>query len=234
MDPLHSLCSFCGKEFKEKKKFEAHIRICSDNRKLYCEICNKECVGRKKLWTHRVSHCMSSCKACSKSVPSNSLQFHKKQCSEFEVQVYKCEQCNFETNQKGSLKKHLTTHIQKEKPVNTCLLCNKTFAKKKYLKSHLKTHTTSKEETSKKEFKCILCAKSFANQQNLNRHTKSVHLRKKFENSCGFGIYEELEADKAKPKVTQHTCDKCEYSNIKASKVKRHMKTHDKEPFKKM
>ena len=227
------LCSHCGKDYEEKKTFEAHIRICSDTRKLHCKICDKEYVGRQKLYTHMASHRNSCCKLCGKSVPANSLQFHKKQCSEVEVNIFKCDQCNFETNQKGSLKKHKTTHIQKEKPVNTCLLCNKTFAKKKYLKSHLKTHTSTKEAPSKVEIKCILCTKSFANQQNLNRHMKSFHLHKKFQNSCGYGIYEDMQTKEVKPKVIQHSCDKCEYSNTRQNNLKRHMKTHDKEPLKK-
>ena len=55
-----------------------------------------------------------------------------------------------------------------------CLVCQKTFGKKKYLKQHLLTH-------NERKFQCSKCPKKFARKANRNHHEnhhEKIHLRR--------------------------------------------------------
>ena len=101
-------CSICSKTFASPKTFEKHIKICNDVRIFKCTQCDKEVIGYIKFQNHKDVHKATCCKNCGLQIPVNSRTIHKTQCSvSQEVKLFQCDQCNYETKQKGHLKRHI-------------------------------------------------------------------------------------------------------------------------------
>ena len=175
------MCSQCGSQFSTKKEYGSHITNCQDKRLFKCDTCEKEFIGKKKLFNHMRSHKTSNCKLCGETFQKNSEYFHQKQCEGTpEVTVFKCDQCPYITNQKVHLKRHYLTHLEKKRIKYSCVHCKKSFHLKKHLDQHVKTHSKPKAKLPE-HFNCILCGKQFRFKTNLNRHIKTDHVQTKFQ-----------------------------------------------------
>ena len=79
---------------------------------------------------------------------------------------FKCEKCNYLTNQKVNYEKHLKTEkhtmgkqkTRSDKKENKCNICNHTFSSQHTLKEHnLNIHTNKKEKEKEYKFYCKEC-----------------------------------------------------------------------------
>jgi KRAB domain-containing zinc finger protein len=86
-------------------------------------------------------------------------------------QNFKCDECNFSTKTKASLKLHKKRHSS-AKPFS-CEICGRKFKKKGHLQRHQSIHRTTKD------FECKTCGKMFKTRDCLRRHERNVHGKKK-------------------------------------------------------
>ena len=82
--------------------------------------------------------------------------------------ILNCEQCEYCTNHKGNLRKHLRVHSAQRPFECTHNGCNKRFKRKDHLSNHLLTHS------AEKTFKCSHkgCKQVFARKSSLQRHIR--------------------------------------------------------------
>ena len=107
------LCSLCGSTFSSEILLSRHMQRSHDSRIFNCETCNKELVGKMSLENHRKLHKTKNCKLCGEFFPYNSKVAHKSKCAKNkDLRLYTCEKCNFETNKKCNLGRHMSTHDQ--------------------------------------------------------------------------------------------------------------------------
>ena len=149
-------------------------------------------------------------------------------------QVYRCEDCNYETSVKSNYVKHLnTTHSEVPKKMRMCNKCGKAFKSRCGLKLHLQTH----EEDMQHE--CSFCDFKTPQKVNLVKHLAVKH--KKDEHG------EELKMNKACPlcpfkcvadymlkshMLRKHTakekmkyqCSQCDYASVEAAALKKHVR----------
>ena len=86
---------------------------------------------------------------------------------------FPCESCNKVFTLNGSLKRHIKSIHEENRPFK-CTACEKTFKLKNYLKRHF-----SSVHENKRPHKCTICKKTFKENNHLKRHFSSVHEMKK-------------------------------------------------------
>ncbi|GBP71352.1 Zinc finger protein 431 [Eumeta japonica] len=134
--------------------------------------------------------------------------------------LYKCEQCEYSTSHRGSLKTHVRTHTGAKpykcdqceysatqlgaKPYK-CDQCEYSATQLGTLKRHMRTHS------GKKLYICEQCKYSTSHRSNLKTHMRA-HTDAKQYSATQLG---------AKP----YKCDQCEYSATQLGTLKRHMRT---------
>jgi len=79
----------------------------------------------------------------------------------------KCKDCPMKFETKAMLKKHMKTHIKKNR-LWTCMLCSKTFTYNCNLIRHWKLHTGFT-----KQWDCLKCGGVFRRKYHLDRHSKT-------------------------------------------------------------
>ena len=88
----------------------------------------KKSLLEKKLRQHIESHKTTECQNCGIVITKNSTSSHKIKCLGISNKIaYECDQCQYKTEKKHSLKCHETTHIVKEKVLHPCTFCDKSF-----------------------------------------------------------------------------------------------------------
>ena len=120
------LCASCGKTFFRKAALQQHNYQVHKHETCACNECGKILTSKKKLANHLSSHEKIKCIGCDKTIPKNSKSSHD--CGE-QNETFKCDQCPYETKQKGHLLRHMKVHNKKEKE-KTFFDCNhfgKTF-----------------------------------------------------------------------------------------------------------
>lgn len=135
-----------------------------------CQTCSKEFTSLKSYERHtEVQHgeFLYTCETCSKAF-KNSYQFclHN-----YDVHTddgtYKCNHCEFTTQEKSQLKSHLNTH--KEDYKYRCKICDKGFTVYNWYVEHENIHTGARP------FECEVCTKCFAYNRYLVAHKRSMH-----------------------------------------------------------
>lgn len=128
-----------------------------------CEICNKTFVSLKMhIKTVHENVRTYSCPHCEKSFAKKSgLDRHVTTVHE-KLKNYPCPICEKAFGEKAQLTKHIATHANPANSMNQpekkfkCLECNRTFAKKEWLKRHGDT-----VHKRLRNFHCDLCDKAY-------------------------------------------------------------------------
>ena len=92
------LCITCGKNFQTQLQLTKHISTVHKLSKISCDECGKSMKNKKHLENHTASHRTVTCKKCKKEIAKNSRSSNS--CVE---KSFKCEECDFESNQKSNL-----------------------------------------------------------------------------------------------------------------------------------
>ena len=104
------MCEICSKTFANKCFLETHMALHRDEKKWKCKFCDRTFRWASGLKSHLIAA-------------------HNKGGN-----VFTCELCGKEFNDRGNFKKHAFTH-QEEKPFK-CQTCLKGFIRKDFLKKH--------------------------------------------------------------------------------------------------
>ena len=213
----HFSCDLCGKFFKSQNLLDSHVKIVhlkparNQTKKKACPDCGGQ-FGEKYLYKHR------------RSVHSE--------------QIVMCDQCDFQCNNRDSLRSH---QVRKHAPkVMACDQCEAVFSNFRSRKSHIR------DVHSAQQFYCEYCDHSTAVKASLDMHIKSRHTTTA-NFVCSFCPFETTDSDeirshrekehpmdekmkkatrvRTKRKVINYDCKVCGYKlNSKASRLC-HMKS---------
>ena len=84
-----------------------------------------------------------------------------------EEKIFKCTICDFETESKTSLRKHLRKHTSRRK--FKCERCKRKFLNKEKYEHHVADHKTYVY----KIYKCTICEKTYKTKQYMREYQKS-------------------------------------------------------------
>ena len=84
-------------------------------------------------------------------------------------EIFRCEECNFESPVKAVYIKHLSEHVSEDNTKKQCPKCEKVFKTKTGLNMHLKQHF------DESLFSCLVCDFKTPQKLNLVKHTASKH-----------------------------------------------------------
>jgi len=135
---------------------------------------------------------------------------------------FKCDQCDYEAAQKGTLVRHqLGVHGEGFRYLQ-CPHCPKTYKWETDFRRHLERHKNER-------FKCDECDKEFAEKRGLRHHIKVEHLNiKKKCDMCDFeaNCIQTLKAHKLKMHEPENLfkCKFCKYRTPRKGDLRRHLK----------
>ena len=219
-----TLCLHCGKNFSNHVKLLEHINRYHEVTVFKCDICFKECKGKKGLQNHMRCHKQQvKCTGCHEHFSERCIKSHQLKCLSIPpldvMQTKECpmEKCDFQAQTTFDLRKHLKKHKRKQEN-HLCLFCDLRFLYKKDLKAHMKIHA---------KHQCDKCKKSFKRQETLGRHREKCHASVSVTNSCGWFMAVNQEPEII-PMAKFHYCEKdnCNYKSKLKKNVRRHMATH--------
>ena len=67
---MENLCVICGIRKSTKAQLDKHIIEYHNGRSFSCDVCQKQCFGRKGLQNHMKTHQLINCNICSKECKS--------------------------------------------------------------------------------------------------------------------------------------------------------------------
>jgi len=168
-------CEECDVSFIDASQLNTHINSHNHGEQLFCQVCPQKCDGKDSLKVHLYkTHGIG--------------------------EVFRCEECSFETPSKPVFIKHISDHIPQEEKQKKCIKCEKVFKTKYGLKLHLKEHFDER-------LSCIVCNFQTAQKSNLTKHMASKHSQ---------DIDGRLLEDRFK-------CDKCEFRCVSEHMLKNHL-----------
>ncbi|XP_075222055.1 uncharacterized protein LOC142324868 isoform X3 [Lycorma delicatula] len=162
-------CNTCGKGFKKKDGFRAHLQAHSGEKPFTCHICGKQFTRHAGLNYHLKHVHLKiknySCDICGRSFAMKSFMEDHRRIHTGE-RPYICDICGKTFKTKASLYIHSKTHTD-EYPF-PCDQCNRKFRWRTQLESHFTIHSGEKNHT------CDICGKQFGVKNHLTRH-KLIH-----------------------------------------------------------
>lgn len=202
-------CEKCDWRSKNKTTFKLHwqSKHSIEKNRYPCSECNYQTyqfynLKRHTLFKHTADSLINwhKCTFCSyQSKAKYLLTRHIKKLHPVIDQIYKCDQCGFETRKRHSLKTHLLMKHTAEHLFEKykCQICKATFK----LKSHFKRHMASYHPN---DLMCLNCDYKSKDLIDLRQHLKDQHLQvaKKF------------------------ACDKCLYDTHNNSNMTRHYSSY--------
>ncbi|CAL4120913.1 unnamed protein product [Meganyctiphanes norvegica] len=221
-------CPECGDKFTRNHVMQSHIKVVHYREKAYvCPICFERFGGRSTMKNHILTHTQEK--------------------------PYKCLQCDYGCNQKGTLLVHVRRHHTKEKPF-ACNKCHKKFTTKYSLNKHMVTHSDAElinctlcdykcRDTkafqvhirlhSEKPFRCTFCPRRFSDAEIFKQHQTAHSQRSIRDFKCKLCTY----STKHKHSVAVHmrahhpgempfVCQYCDDRFLLASQLKRHLLVH--------
>ena len=220
-----TVCMFCGKDFENHTRLRNHVNRYHDETVLKCNICFKECRGKKTLKDHMRNHNQKQvkCNGCHEHFKERSFKSHQLHCLTIPPLVInqprKCQMqgCDFVAETSSDLRKHMKRH-KRLKEDHLCSFCDERFTNRKNLKAHMKKHV---------QFKCPDCDKSFRKQETLGRHRQKMHATIALRNSCGwFMPSTDQQESEVIPMEKFHHCELCQYKTKRSNNLKKHMAVH--------
>lgn len=192
-------CDHCEKMFFTNDKKKCHMLVHTRERKHMCEVCGVSFALKENLNRHKRIHTGErpyKCDKCDMSFGQyTSLQYHGY--THTSEPTFVCSHCGKTFFRQGSLRLHLKKHAPIEE-WEKCMLCDKRFPNKPYLKNHMVVHT------GERNHKCTICEKAFGDKSSLRKHLK-IHSGEK-----------------------PHICQVCNKSFALKHLLKSHMRTHSK------
>ncbi|XP_045509200.1 zinc finger protein OZF-like isoform X7 [Colias croceus] len=140
------LCAICGQYCPSTISLRGHIK--SHTTKYKCKICNIVRHSRQHVLEHY------------SLVHTNSMP------------EYKCKECDFTTNKRTVMQRHVRMHANSEK--HTCHQCGRSFKSREILRVHTSRHD------DKNRYHCEHCNRTFIYKSVLHKHIRSVHIDKDF------------------------------------------------------
>ncbi|XP_033231794.1 zinc finger protein 736-like [Belonocnema kinseyi] len=152
-------CGFCSKSFKRKSNMSRHV-------------------GAVHLKTNSQTPQTSyNCSKCSQSYNwLNGLYRHKRMEHAAVTQTFFCDSCNYTTNRKRNLSRHITSrHLQTSKLRHKCDKCSRSY---KWLKDLYRHTRLEHSEGKPPQFNCDICDYQTKRKRDLSLHITAVHPNK--------------------------------------------------------
>jgi len=208
-DKYQFSCVNCSMMFSSAGQLKRHTQNAHGKEEtLFCQVCPERCHGKENLKLHL-------------------YKFHGI------GEMFRCEECNYESPVKAVYIKHLSEHIPQEAKKKKCPKCDKVFKTKTGLNMHLKQHF------DESLFSCMRCDFKTPQKLNLVKHTASKHgqdvegrlLDMSFAcDLCDFKcIAEHMLKNHMLRKHTQKSamrfhCTNCNYATVEKAALDKHMR----------
>ena len=125
-----------------------------------CADCGECFQTQNALNSHNAIHKLSS------GITQNELELLKQK-------PYECSECGFQTHKLAEFKGHMEIiHLNQDKNIVKCPICNVFKASKKRLNEHLLTHLNTDGITGINKFPCK-CGKSYTRRDSLMKHYRT-------------------------------------------------------------
>lgn len=151
------VCNICDKKSSSKAALQIHML--QHGLKVECKICHKLVAN---IVNHLECHVQVECPICKQICTKQTIGQHKQRHKEDHIKrkrkallPYECDLCNYQTNRKPQLRKHMLNH----KANTECNVCHKMV---RDVKQHMTTHDL---------VECPKCSKKVARVK-LKRHLK--------------------------------------------------------------
>ena len=188
-------CPDCKYSAPYKGKLISHIKAVHNKSKSYkCPKCSFIIFHKNGLREHILKehsgHNLIKCPICPvKCVNENELKQHNLMVHI--VKGHRCSECSYETSYKTTLKLHVISAHEQQKP-HKCTLCPYSSSVLSSLTIHAKA-----AHNKEKAFACTICSYSTSYKGSLQSHMKNAHLKDTmFDcNICSFASDEKVEFD---------------------------------------
>ncbi|XP_067948566.1 zinc finger protein 260-like [Watersipora subatra] len=229
---LRFRCSICGKGFRREEEITPHAREShSSAPALQCRLCQRSFHELRALRNHCNRHHIKlkfTCQVCMRQLSSSqTLLSHSKLCHSHDRPVHKCPLCAKSLVTKGSLKHHMSSMHENNRP-HKCEYCDKSFVTKYALTVHEKTHQGTRD------FTCGICGASFIQKVRLQEHIRAHSGTRNFHCSVcnkSFSSKKDLTSHaKIHSKVKSYICEHCSKAYSQVQSLKKHLSTHSSLP----
>ncbi|XP_065092498.1 zinc finger protein 91-like [Ochlerotatus camptorhynchus] len=166
-------CSACDVVADTFQLLKKHGRDAHGLKLMTIVCCERRFSRRSRLYEHCLFHLKPDafeCELCKKRFPdSNALQHHKwwmhTPASE---RPFKCDICGNKFMKEYLLKQHIQRHVEQERKVFQCQLCDRALSTASQLRAHMQSlHGEASA------WVCDVCAKGFSHRSVLERHRLS-------------------------------------------------------------
>ncbi|XP_067853849.1 zinc finger protein 182-like isoform X2 [Heptranchias perlo] len=169
-DPnMTTSCIVCKKVFSRRRSLQLHMDVHRTEKNFLCDTCGKTFKSRARLSIHRKTHRekVYKCSQCNfQSNVSAVVHLHRQAHSEGSVQ---CEICGYAYIDRSTLNKHMRVHSKDRPYACTYEGCTWRFKTEMMYRAHIKSHTTQGR------FKCSFCGYVFRHKHHLLRHKAKMH-----------------------------------------------------------
>ncbi|XP_021359839.1 zinc finger protein 665-like [Mizuhopecten yessoensis] len=222
--PSQFVCNICGKIYRFRKKYIAHMSMHPTYTRHQCNVCGNTFSSNGHLKRHLKIHTeqkQHKCDICDKHFHDlDRLKRHHR--IHLGEKPHMCDICGKKFSEAGNLRKHHMIHTN-VKPF-ICEKCGKGYSVQYELKQHLKAHAREKP------YKCDICRKGFDQPETLLSHTVE-HIGKKL-NKCDIcgKFYSRESALKVHRRVhtgeKPYKCPMCGKVFTNSGDRQRHIKIH--------